>query len=124
MAKEPLSPDGVKDKIAAVYALPTIDRMAEATAVETAFKTWISDNFLLDPAQVTYLSGINTIVANDFGKNCAIAFRHMLGIALIIPMPKLPPVKWLKLTNNIVMATDDTGAEEATGSLTFAYEYR
>ncbi len=124
MPKQPLTPNGVKDKIAEVYALPTIDRMAEATAVETNFKTWISDNFTLSVDEGTYLSGINNTVATKYGDNCAIAFRNLLGIALIQPTPRTPPTKWLKMTNNILMATNDSGSEEYTGSLTFEYEYR
>ncbi|SOD17711.1 hypothetical protein [Pedobacter xixiisoli] len=122
--KENLTPDGVAAKIAAIYAMTTHNRLAEAAAVENSFKTWISDNFNLDANQTTYLSGIGSAAASNFGYNCGIAFRNMLQIALIIPTPRTPPTKWLKMTNNILIATDDNGAYEATGSLTFAYEYR
>lgn len=122
--KQNLTPDGVAAKIAEIYAMTTPNRNAEATAVETSFKTWISDNFNLDTDQTTYLSGISSAAASNFGLNCGIAFRNMLQIALITPTPRTPPTKWLKMTNNILIATDENGAYEATGSLIFAYEYR
>nr|WP_121271698.1 hypothetical protein [Pedobacter schmidteae] len=124
MAKQNLTPDGVADKIKEVYALPTVDRLAEAVAIETGFKTWVSDNFNLDSTQVAYLTGMDSTVSANYGANCAIAFRDKLGIALITPTPRDHSTKWLKLNNNIVMATNGTGAKQATGSLTFEIEYR
>lgn len=41
MAQEPFTPDGVQDKITAVYALPTNDRLAEAALIEKGFKTGV-----------------------------------------------------------------------------------
>nr|WP_121272127.1 hypothetical protein [Pedobacter schmidteae] len=122
--KQNLTPDGVSAKIAEVYAMTTVNRLAEATAIETSFKTWMSDNFNLTTDQTTFLSGTSSTAASEYGKNCGIAFRNMLEIALIVPTPRTPPTKWLKMTNNILIATNGSGAFEATGSLTFAYEYR
>lgn len=122
--KQNLTPDGVSAKIAEVYAMTTTNRLAEATAVETSFKTWVSDNFNLTAEQVTFLSGTSNTAAANYGTNCGICFRNMLQISLIVPTPRPAPTKWLKLTNNILVATNSSGALEYTGSLTFAYEYR
>lgn len=122
--KQDLTPDGVSAKIAEIYAMTTTNRLAEASAIETSFKTWMSDNFNLSTDQTTFLTGISSSAASNYGYNCGICFRNMLEIALIAPSPKPGTAKWLKLTNNILIATDASGAYEATGSLTFAYEYR
>jgi hypothetical protein len=122
--KQNLTPDGVSAKMAEIFAMTTVNRLAEATAVETAFKTWVSDNFNLTTDQVTFLSGINSTAASNYGTNCGICFRSMLEIALIQPTPRTPPTKWLKMTNNILVSTNVAGDLEYTGSLTFAFEYR
>lgn len=122
--KQNLTPDGVAAKIAEIYAMTTTNRLAEASAVETSFKTWVSDNFNLSTDQTTFLTGISSSAASNYGYNCGICFRNMLEIALIAPSPKPGTSKWLTLNNNIIVATNGSGAYEATGSLTFAYEYR
>jgi hypothetical protein len=123
--KQNLTPDGVAAKIAEIYAMTTTNRLAEATAVETNFKTWVSDNFNLSTDQTTVLTGISNLAASNYGYNLAISFRNKLEVALIWPAPPSPPpTKWLKMTNNILIATNGSGDYEATGSLTFAFEYR
>ncbi|TWI85848.1 hypothetical protein IQ13_1017 [Lacibacter cauensis] len=125
MAKQPLTADGVEDKIAEIYAMTTVDRMAEASAIESGFKTWVSDNFNLSTDQGNYLTGMSSTIATNYGRSCAIAFRNMLGVSLYWPAPPTPPpTKWLKMTNNILISTNTYGAEEYTGSLTFEFEYR
>ncbi len=123
--KQPLTPAGVSDKIDEIYAMTTPNRLAEATAIESNFKTWVGDNFNLTTAQSDFLSGISNSAVANYGSNCGICFRNMLQIALIVPKPPTPPpTKWLKLTNNLLISTNDTGDYEATGSLTFSFEYR
>lgn len=122
--KQNLTPDGVAAKMAELYAMSTVDRLAEATAVETSFRTWVSDNFNLSTDQVTYLTGISNTAASNYGSNCGICFRNLLEIALIAPEPHPQSSKWLKMTNNILMTTNSSGALEVSGSLTFAFEYR
>jgi hypothetical protein len=122
--KQNLTPDGVSAKISEVYAMSTVNRMAEATAIETGFRTWVSDNFNLTTDQVTYLTGMSNTAIDNYGKNCAICFRNLLEIALIAPTPKPGATKWLKMTNNILITTNASGGLEVTGSLTFAMEYR
>lgn len=122
--KQDLTPDGVAAKIAEIYAMTTVNRLAQASAVESRFKTWVSDNFNLSTDQTTFLTGISSSAASNYGYNCGICFRNLLEIALIAPAPKPGATKWLQLTNNILVATNGSGAYEATGSLTFAYEYR
>lgn len=122
--KQNLTPDGVAAKIAEIYAMTTTNRLAEATAVESGFKTWVSDNFNLSTDQVTYLTGMSNTATDSYGKNTAICFRNMLEIALIKPEPPTGSTKWIKMTNNILIATNASSAYEATGSLTFAMEYR
>lgn len=122
--KQNLTPDGVAAKVAEIYAMTTPNRLAEASAVETSFKTWMSDNFNLSTDQGTFLTGISSSAASNYGYNCGICFRNLLEIALIVPTPRTPPTKWLKMTNNILISTNASGVYEATGSLTFAFEYR
>lgn len=122
--KQNLTPDGVAAKMAELYAMTTVDRLAEATAVETGFRTWVSDNFNLSTDQVTYLTGMSNTAIDNYGKNCAICFRNLLEIALIAPNPKPHTTKWLSMTNNILITTNGSGGLEVTGSLTFAMEYR
>lgn len=122
--KQNLTPDGVAAKMAELFAMTTVNRLAQATAVETGFKTWVSDNFNLTTDQTTFLTGISSGAASNYGTNCGICFRNMLEIALITPTPKDQSTKWLKLTNNILASTNGSGDLEYTGSLTFAYEYR
>ncbi|WP_461791371.1 hypothetical protein [Pedobacter sp.] len=122
--KQNLTPDGVAAKIAEIYAMTTTNRLAEASAVESSFKTWVSDNFNLSTDQATFLSGTSSSAASNYGYNCGICFRNMLQIALIVPPHRDQSTKWLKLNNNIIVGTNAAGAYEATGSLTFEYEYR
>lgn len=122
--KQNLTPDGVSAKISEIYAMSTVNRMAEATAIESGFRTWVSDNFNLSTDQITYLTGMSGTAIDNYGANAAICFRNLLEIALIVPPPRTPPTKWLKMTNNILIATNASGELEVTGSLTFAMEYR
>lgn len=122
--KQNLTPDGVSAKMAELYAMSTVDRLAEATAVETSFRTWASDNFNLTTAQVTYLTGMSNTAVDNYGSNCGLCFRNMLEIALIVPPHRDQSTKWLKMTNNILIATNASGGLEITGSLTFSMEYR
>jgi hypothetical protein len=122
--KQNLTPDGVAAKLTEIYAMTSINRLAEASAVESNFKTWVSDNFNLSTDQGTYLTGMSTTATSYFGANTGICFRNMLQIALTTPEPPPGTTKWVKMTNNILVATNASGALEVTGSLTFAMEYR
>jgi|GEM_PF-2019744 len=124
MTVQPLTPAGVALKIAEVYALSTPDRLAEATAIETSFTTWVSDNFSLSGAQSTYMSGMNSDALKNYGYNCGLCFRSMLSISLRSPTPPPGTTKWIKLTNNLLVATNAAGTLELTGTLTFEMEYR
>lgn len=125
MTVQPLTPDGVEDKLAEVYALSTINRNAQADLIESGFKTWVSDNFSLDTPQTAFLTGMSSTAATNYGRNAALCFRNLLDIAFIYPTPPTPaPTKWLKMTNDLLISTNASGTLEVTGSLTFAVEWR
>lgn len=126
MKQFPFTPKGVEDKLNELYALSDSALDLQADAIETNFKLWIAQNFLLNPAQATFLTGIDDPAARYYGQQCSICFQHRLDIVLIYPLPPINPgyAKWPVSSNTIKIEVDDTGQVIASGVLTFTMTYR
>lgn len=126
MAKEPFTAAGVDDKRIAIFAMSTINREAEAVAVETDCVQWVKDNFTLSNPQETYLSAIDGNVIKYWGSLLALCFRNLLDFTLVFPPP--PPGyaggKWVEEANSVKCGVDGTGDFEVSGDVTFTVVYK
>lgn len=125
MAKELLTATGVDNKRAEIYALPKIDVLAEADAVESDPHDWIVDNFTLTSTQADYLRDMDQGALKYYGQQLAMCFRHGLDFTLVTPTP--PPSyggKWVDQKNTIECNVNAVGDIEVSGDVTFTYNYR
>ena len=126
MTQSPFTPKDVADKLNELYALSDTALALQADAVETNFKLWFTQNFLLSSAQLTFLAGIDDPAARYYGQQCSICFQHRLDIELIYPDPPTSPgyAKWPVSSNTIKIEVDGTGQVIASGKLTFTITYK
>lgn len=125
MTVQPFTPTGVEDLVEEVYALPKIDREAQADDVESDPRSWIGEHFDFTTPQQTYFDGMSNEALKYYGQQIAQCFRYELPITLVYPAP--PPLsvgKWTGSENKVVVKADGSGDIEVTGELTFTMEYR
>jgi len=118
------TPEGVANKLEFLYNLPDTLLFIEADFIELDFKSWMENNFILDPSQKAYLNGIAEEAINYYGSQCALCFRHRLDIILIYPIPIPGYAKWPEVSNTIKVIADNGGNIEVTGTLTFTMIYK
>ncbi|AZA95617.1 hypothetical protein [Chryseobacterium shandongense] len=124
MAKQPMTPAGVEDKITELYLLSDTALAAEADAVQGDFKQWVKDNFTLRTDQEDYLDDLNERISTYFGSQCSICFINKLPITLIYPTPPTGEYsKWTGSSNTLDVKSEGAGAPVATGTLTFEFTY-
>lgn len=124
MPLNPFTPQGVADKLETLYSLSDALLFVEADFIELDFKSWMENNFALNPSQTDYLHSIKEEAINYYGSQCALCFRHRLDIILIYPTPTPGFAKLPETTNTIKVIADNAGNIEVTGSLTFTMIYR
>lgn len=124
MPLNPFTPKGVADKLESLYNLSDTLLFIEADSIELDFRSWMVNNFILDPSQKGYLNAIAEEAINYYGSQCALCFRHRLDIILIYPTPIPGYAKLPETSNTIKVIADNGGNIEVTGSLTFKMVYR
>ncbi|WP_461791360.1 hypothetical protein [Pedobacter sp.] len=111
--------------IADLYALPPARLAAQATAVKTDFKKFVTDNFTLTNDQKVYLNGLNGQVAQYFGDQCWFCFLYQLNITLVYPDSPSPAyAKYVESKSTAKLTTGLVGDPTATGELTFTMIYK
>lgn len=124
MAKQPMTPTGVQDKINALYLLSDSALQTEAEAIQADFKAWIKANFSLSTQQGDYLDRLNRQISTYFGSQSSICFSNRLPIILIYPEPPSGEYsKWTGSSNTLTVKSDGGGKPTATGTLTFEFTY-
>jgi hypothetical protein len=121
----PLTSQGVVDLLEELYELSDPDLALQAEAVQTDFRTWVSDNFDLSGSQVTYLSGMSENDVTYFGQQIAFCFIHRLNISFEYPSPPEPTGygKWTESTNSTKLTANGSGGTTASGELVFTMVY-
>lgn len=121
----PLTPDGVQAKLSELYALPDVELVAQADLIAADFRLWVTNNFILNPAQKDYIDGMNADASRYFGLQCSICFHHRLPIGLIYPAPPTTPgyTKWTGPDDKLKISTDGNGNIRIEGSFTFIISY-
>lgn len=122
----PLTQRGAAELIAYLYSLPDSDLQAEAAAIKSDFKTWITKHFTLTSDQKSYLASMANSATQYFGEQCSFCFIHRLNVSLDYPAPPAPTGygKWTESTSSTKLITNSTGNEEASGELKFTMVYR
>lgn len=123
MPTQPLTPTGVANKVAELYALSDTLLFAQADSVESDFRAWMAANFTLTTAQSDFLSRINDHAAKYYGAQSSVAFRSRLSVSLSTPSPEHSH-KWIDSVSSLIVSTNADGVLQTTGSLTFTIEYR
>lgn len=119
-----LTPNGVAQLLADLYALPSTELMAKAKAVKTDFKKFVADNFTLSDAQKTYLDGLNDQVSEYFGDQCWFCFLYKLKVSFVYPDPPTAAYsKYVEGKSSTKVRAGLAGEPEATGELIFTITY-
>lgn len=84
MNQVPFTPEGVTQKMEALYALSDTDLQQQADLVRADFKSWMQANFQFTEAQSAYLNGITGKVLRYLSCKLAIAMENKLDVNLII----------------------------------------
>jgi len=125
MSKFPFTTEGVQDILVELYALPDEDLNLQADRIEVFFKDWMDEHFILSTSQKDFMNSMKEEAVNYFGSQCALCFRHRLGIVLNYPLPPTPGyAKWPESSNTIKVSADDQGNILVSGSLTFTMLYK
>lgn len=121
-----LTPQGVKDMLVALYALPNSALEVEANAIKNDFRLWVKNRFSLTTDQKRYLDSMPNNSTQYFGDQCWFYFLHRLNVSLVYPAPPAPTGygKWTESTSSATFTTNDNGGDEASGELTFTMIYR
>ncbi|MNK11838.1 hypothetical protein D3C87_298870 [compost metagenome] len=96
MQQQPLTPAGVDNKTAELYALPNNALLTEANAVRTDFIAWLNVNFVLNASQLTWLNGMDARWIAYAAYSTGFAFENRLPVVFNAPVP-LPPASISKM---------------------------
>lgn len=120
MTQEPFTAAGVQAKTTELYALSSTDLNTQVGLINSDFKSWISDNFILNSTQQTYLDGIGAQFMSYATSLTAFAVANKLDISLTFTGDT--GFKLVHLSNSIVVTTSSSGFN-VTGGLTYNVEY-
>jgi hypothetical protein len=124
MAKQPFTSTGVQAKLAEIYALPDSGLLAQVADIRADFKAWISDNFLLDTAQSTYLAGIDQKFILQASGITATAVGGRLPISFTFPAPpSLYSSKYIITIDHLSTKYDNVHGYTVTGDVVFTIGY-
>lgn len=120
--KNNLTPAGVSQKLADLYALSDNALAAQADAIKIDFGQWIGDNFNLTAAQQTYLNGMGIPAKGYYGGQMAVCFIHRRPVKLVQD-EETDQLKLIRTENSLATEADDNGGFVVTGSFTFHIVY-
>lgn len=125
MAQEPLTPSGVAQKKADLYALSNNDLLAEANAIRANLVSWVNTNFILNSGQLTYLSGMDPQWLAQVASRLGFAVEHRLDIIFDAPVPLPPPSisKMVEYDDAVKLKFSQSGGLDVTGTITFTLTY-
>ena len=123
MSLQPLTPAGVAQKVSELYALSDNELKGQASIVASNFKSWLSQNFQLDPAQTNFLATMNNVFASDLGKKISVALDNKLPIKFVKPPVPQEASKFIS-TKDTVQIELYKGNYTASGDITITIGYR
>jgi len=122
-----LTPQGVADQLAALYALSDSDLEKEANSIKSDFRNWVKNHFILSENQKKYLNDLPDRSVLYFGEQCWFCFLYRLNITFIYPSPPsaISRVgKWCDCASSTKLVTSNDGTNTGTGDVTFTIRYR
>lgn len=123
MSLLPLTPTGVDQKVSELYGLSENELQGQADLVATNFKSWLTQNFQLEPDQASFLSSMDNRFANDLGKKISITISKKLPMKFVKP-PKPQEASKFITTRDTVEIELYNGSYTATGDLTITIGYK
>jgi len=123
MSLAPFTSAGVKQKTTELYALSDAALAVEANSVKTDFRLWMTNNFILDSTQTTYLNNLSDDATNYLGGQSAFCFVNRLPIILIEGTPAPGLTKWVHTENTAKIAANDNGDFSAEGTFIIKIVY-
>lgn len=86
MAQLPFTPEGVQQKQEELYRLSDPELLTQARQLNTDLQSWVEANFILNPAQKNYLSGVPESIKFTWGAQIAAAIVNR-GTITMDPLP-------------------------------------
>ncbi|XHR94278.1 hypothetical protein ACFJIV_28990 [Mucilaginibacter sp. UC70_90] len=123
MTPQPFTAAGMELKLAELYSLPDPDLFQQANMVATDFRAWVSENFILDNAQNTYLFGLDERYTSYTGQIAKTAIESRLPIILTNNPPSIWSSKFIRSDNHLIVSGNGTGSFTATGSVGITVVY-
>lgn len=124
MTKQPFTPDGVQAKTTELYALPNPDLQKQSALIYADFRSWITNNFLLESDQATFLSRMDAQFANYCGTETSAAVNFRLPVSITLPdRPSSYSSKYVIINHKLVPRYDTMAGYTLTGSLNFTFGY-
>ena len=125
MADFPFSPNGVQDKLTALYALSNSELQIQANLIKTDFRLWMNNVFILNSDQQNYLEDLSDTAVDYFARQCSICFINRLPINVQFPgSPDPDTKKWITTEDSIISSSDGTGHTIISGSFAFSIFYK
>lgn len=111
MSKPALTPVGVHEKTAELYALGDAALEAEALLIHSDIRSWISDNFTTTPEQEQCLEDLPPSYLAALGEQAARAVRHRWPIHYQpgVPQKGVRSSKWVRSKESDEAGTQPTG---------------
>ena len=122
-----LTPEGVKDQLAALYDLQDSDLETEAKAIKEDFRSWVVNHFTLDDDQKKYLNSLPDRSVEYFGEQCCFCFLYRLNINFVYPSPPAAASrvgKWCDCESKTKLVAGNNGDSTGTGEVTFTISYQ
>jgi hypothetical protein len=121
MAQQPFTPAGVQAKQAELNALSQQNLQAQANLIRSNFQSWITNNFILNQTQQTYLNQANSEWIKLAAGLTAYAVENKLTVLLAVNGTPTT-FKLIHISNSIVADNSPSGFT-TSGTLTFTITY-
>ena len=126
--KQPFTPEGAANMLAALYNLSDPALKIEALAFTHDLKMWLSVHFELNSHQELYLQQLNESATEFYAQLGGFALINRLPITLdVAPLPTDPPKddqgKIVYTLSSLNATANGEGGSVATGELTYCIRY-
>ncbi|MCX2429896.1 hypothetical protein [Pedobacter sp. GR22-10] len=123
MTKQAFTEDGVATKEAELYALSSTDLYTETSQIRTDFKTWFTNNFVLDGSQLSYLVGIDPKFITSVASEVADSIENQLPIKIEFPLVTIG-AKFLEKGNALLYTFEPNTGLRVSGQLQINIYYQ
>lgn len=123
MEKQPFNPTGLQQLLAELYALSPAELIAQSQALMTDPKTWIQNNFLLEPYQQDFLDQLPVATLAFLGDQGSFAISNSLPITLRQEGNPEDEGKLFTPKSRFEQSSDSHGKTQAWGEMTLLVSY-